>query len=146
MIPLFMTPQTLFEVALSAVQSAMPHLSKAEILDPPHGWFDAQFARQIAVHVTVRGLNVPQRRVAQINERRRGSICHAVRVVDTRITVSPAFCTTYLGISTAAKALVAKRSGKVAPFADRRVSNERRGGTGSSRLSCSVTPNEVYYG
>lgn len=84
----------LFEAAVSGVQSRLPHLSHADIAYPPHGLFDAQLARQIALHLLVRRLGAPKQRVARELARSREAVNRALKIVDERMA-KPEFATAY---------------------------------------------------
>ncbi len=84
----------LFEAAVAGVQSRMSHLSQEDILFPPHEWFDAALARQIAIHLMNSRFAVPKRRIAAELERSRESIARAIRTVDDRLA-RPEFAETY---------------------------------------------------
>ena len=53
----------LFEASVRGVQSRFAHLSEEDIAAPPHQWFDAALARQIALHLLVEHFDVPKRAV-----------------------------------------------------------------------------------
>ena len=84
----------LFEAAVCGVQSRLPHLSHADIAYPPHGLFDAQLARQIALHLVVRRLGAPKQRVARELARSREAVNRALKIVDERLA-KPEFATAY---------------------------------------------------
>ncbi|RFC63633.1 hypothetical protein DYI37_11555 [Fulvimarina endophytica] len=84
----------LFEAAVSGVQSRLPHLSHADIAYPPHGLFDAQLARQIALHLLVHRLGAPKQRVARELARSREAVNRALKIIDERMT-KPEFATAY---------------------------------------------------
>ena len=75
----------LFEASVSGVQTVFRHLSKADIAHPPHQWFDAALARQIAIHIAIRRFDVPLRRIARELERNRASVKAALQTVDERL-------------------------------------------------------------
>lgn len=71
---------------LFAVREGFPHLTIRDIVDPPHEWFDAALARQIAMHLVIREFGWPKRRVVEMEERSREAINRAIRTVDARIS------------------------------------------------------------
>ena len=75
----------LLEVAVSAVQAAFPHLSKEDIAFPPHHWFDAALARQIAVHVMVAEFQVPKNRIVRELQRNKAQVQRAMETVEERM-------------------------------------------------------------
>lgn len=75
----------LYEASIAGVRSAFPFLSETDIAYPPHHWFDAALARQIALHLLIEHFDVPKRRVAKELARSRGSIWQAVNTVDDRL-------------------------------------------------------------
>jgi hypothetical protein len=72
------------QCAFKAVQSGFRHLSIDDIRNPPHAWFDAALARQIAVTIMIREFDVPYRRIVAMHNRQRTSIHFAVQAVDRR--------------------------------------------------------------
>lgn len=75
----------LFEASVRGVKSRFPHLSEADIASPPHHWFDAALARQIALHLLVQHFDVPKRAVAEELERSRDAVNRALRTIDERL-------------------------------------------------------------
>lgn len=92
----------LFEAAVEGVQSRMPHLSEADIAFPPHAWFDAALARQIAIHIMNNRFFVAKKELARELARSREAINRAVRTVDERLA-QPEFADSYEAMSAAAK-------------------------------------------
>jgi hypothetical protein len=70
---------------LFAVREGFPHLAIRDIVDPPHEWFDAALARQIAMHLVIREFCWPKRRVVEMEDRSREAINRALRTIDARI-------------------------------------------------------------
>lgn len=70
--------------AVIAVAEAMPHLTVAAILFPPHAWFDAALARQIVVFILVNRLEVPRRVVSAVSLICREAVSRACRTVEAR--------------------------------------------------------------
>lgn len=70
---------------LFAVREGFPHLAIRDIVDPPHEWFDAALARQIAMHLVIREFGWPKRRVVEMEDRSREAINRALRTIDGRI-------------------------------------------------------------
>lgn len=75
----------LFEASVTGVQSSFTHLSKMDIAHPPHAWFDAALARQIAIHIVINRFDVPRRRLVEELERSREAVLRAMRTVDERM-------------------------------------------------------------
>ncbi|NVD39376.1 MULTISPECIES: hypothetical protein [Ensifer] len=92
-------------VCTIAVRDGFPHLSAADILDPPHQWFDAALARQIVMHLMIRECGWPKRRVVEVEERSREAINRALRTVDARMK-HPRFANHYQTIKTQARSLL----------------------------------------
>lgn len=74
-----------YRAALAAVQEVFPHLTLAQIVDPPQHMFDAALARQVAMHLTVARFDVPKRRFATLLGRSREAINRALRTIDWRL-------------------------------------------------------------
>lgn len=92
-----------FHACVAAVAKGFPHLSVEAILSPPHPWFDAALARQIAIHLMVHRFHIPKRRVALLQERSRESVSRGLRTIDERL-LTPTFETHYRRIETYAEA------------------------------------------
>ncbi|MDF1778773.1 MAG: hypothetical protein P1V13_22345 [Rhizobiaceae bacterium] len=75
----------LFEASVRGVRSRFPHLSEADIASPPHQWFDAALARQIALYLLVEEFAVPKRAVAEELARSREAVNRALRTVEDRL-------------------------------------------------------------
>ncbi len=69
-----------------AVREHFSHIAIREIIEPPHGMFDALLARQVAITLMRDAFNVPRRRIATILERQRTTISFAMRTVTDRRT------------------------------------------------------------
>lgn len=93
----------LFEASVRGVQSRFPHLSEADIASPPHHWFDAALARQIALHLLVQHFDVPKRAVAQELERSRAAVNRALQTIDERLEY-PEFQDAYTAMAESADA------------------------------------------
>lgn len=76
---------TIFEASVTGVQTGFKHLSRTDIAHPPHQWFDAMLARQIAIHIAVRRHHVALRRIARELDRNKGSVLLALKAVDRRL-------------------------------------------------------------
>ena len=74
-----------YRACVAAVGAGFPHLPIAAIIDPPHPWFDAAFARQIVLHLMIARFDIPKRRVDVDLRRSRDAIGRAMRVVDERL-------------------------------------------------------------
>jgi hypothetical protein len=48
------------------------------VIAPPHRWFDAALARQMVIHLMVKGFNIPKRRVVEMQGRSREAINRAL--------------------------------------------------------------------
>lgn len=83
-----------YRCCVAAVQIDFNHISVADILEPPHHWFDALLARQIAIHLLTTKYHVPRRRLEIILKRSRSTIAAAVTTVDNRLS-SPDFDRVY---------------------------------------------------
>lgn len=94
---------------LCAVKEGFPHLSIRDIVDPPHEWFDAALARQIAMHLVIREFGWPKRRVVEMEDRSREAINRALRTIDRRIA-HDRFALHYQTIAERARALLFLRS------------------------------------
>lgn len=77
--------EQLFEASVKGVQTEFKHLSFDDIMYPPHQWFDAALARQIAIHMMAHRFNVPKRRIAQELVRSRAAVNRALEIVDGRL-------------------------------------------------------------
>ncbi len=81
--------RALYELHLNscfaAVREGFPHLSVHEIVNPPHDWFDAALARQVAMHLMITELKWPKRRVVENEDRSREAINRALRIIDARL-------------------------------------------------------------
>jgi len=75
----------LFEASVKGVQTSFSHLSHDDIAYPPHRWFDAALARQIALHIMVNRFDIPKRRLALELQRSRESVTRALSTVTERL-------------------------------------------------------------
>jgi hypothetical protein len=91
-----------------AAKSGFPHLSVADIIEPPHQWFDAALARQVVVHLMVHEFAWPKRRVVQEEERSREAVNRALRTVDARLAF-PHFAAHYRSMADQARTLLTNR-------------------------------------
>lgn len=66
-------------------QEGFRHLALRDVIDPPHEWFDAALARQIAIHILATQFGVPKRRIVTMQARQRTSIAFAIHAVDRRL-------------------------------------------------------------
>jgi hypothetical protein len=89
----------------AATSELFPLLSIRDIIAPPHEWFDAALARQIAYHMMVRQFHVPKRRVCEEFGRAREAVNRGLRMIDERLS-EPAFSAGYHGAADRARALV----------------------------------------
>jgi hypothetical protein len=78
----------------AAAQTGFPHLALSEIIDPPHQWFDAMLARQVALHLAHRLFDIPRRRVVDLTGRGRAGMRLAIITIDDRMN-SEMFATAY---------------------------------------------------
>lgn len=104
---------TMLACCYRAVQSGFRHLALRDIIDPPHEWFDAALARQIAIHILNVEFDVPRRRIVKMQARRRASISSAIVTVDRRLD-DPVFMSAYRRISGKAMDLFMAEIQKVA--------------------------------
>lgn len=88
----------------AAVQSGFRHLALRHIIEPPHNWFDAALARQIAIYIFNIEFEVPRRRIVAMQARQRTSISFAIQAIDRRLE-DPAFAHAYLRMAARAKVL-----------------------------------------
>lgn len=77
--------ERLFQASVKGVQTEFKHLSFDDIMYPPHQWFDAALARQIAIHVLNSRFDVPKRRIAMELVRSRAAVNRALEIVDGRL-------------------------------------------------------------
>lgn len=96
----------IYRACLVAVGAGFPHLPLSAIIDPPHPWFDAAFARQIVLHLMIARFDIPKRRVDVDLRRSREAIHRAMRVVDERLD-SPEFEAHYRKMAAHAEELLA---------------------------------------
>lgn len=76
--------QVYFDASVTGVQTCFGHLSKEDIAHPPHRWFDAALARQIAIHILHNEFDIPRRQIVRELQRSRESVFRAMKVVDDR--------------------------------------------------------------
>ena len=88
-----------------AVRNGFPHLNARDIINPPHQWFDAALARQVVMHLMIRELDWPKRRVVEIEDRSREAINRALRTIDQRLE-TPRFETHYRRMACLARELM----------------------------------------
>ena len=74
-----------FDAAVSAVHTGFRHLSKEDIVHPPHRLFDALLARQIAIHIAIHRHQVARNALARELNRNRGQVKAALTSVDRRL-------------------------------------------------------------
>jgi hypothetical protein len=96
------------DAAVTAVAELLPHLDRADILHPPHAWFDAALARQMVVHVLVEEFGAPKRVVSAVSLMNREAIVRGLRVIDRRLQ-SPAFARTMARIRDRAADILSER-------------------------------------
>jgi hypothetical protein len=77
--------QAMLSACYAAAQSGFRHLALRHIINPPHEWFDAALARQIAIHILATRFDVPRRRIVEMQQRQRTSISFAIRAIDNRL-------------------------------------------------------------
>lgn len=92
----------------AAVSEHFPHLSLRDVIAPPHQWFDAALARQIALHLMVRQFNLPKRRVVEMQQRSREAVNRALRTIDERLVDRP-FASSYGAMAERAHILLIHR-------------------------------------
>lgn len=95
-------PAAAYAAAVEGVRTGFGHLSAADIAYPPHQWFDAMLARQIAIHIAIRRLQIGQRRLAREIERNKGAIVKALQTVERRRADS-CFAAAYEAMAAAAE-------------------------------------------
>lgn len=96
-----------------AASEGFPHLSIAEIIEPPKDMLDAFLVRQVVMHLMVEQFCWPKRRVAEETFRNRGTFNHGLRVIDERLR-SLKFENHYRTIAARASELLAARIREVA--------------------------------
>lgn len=99
--------------AVKAVQGAFSHLPTAQIINPPRAYKDAQFARQIAIHIMVHGLGIEQRQICRMQGRQRTSIHFAIRSVEQRLECA-VFRAAYERMKSDARARLVQQAGLAA--------------------------------
>lgn len=77
--------QTMLACCFRGAQFGFRHLALRDIIDPPHEWFDAALARQIAIHILAVKFDVPRRRIVKMQARQRTSISFALTAVERRL-------------------------------------------------------------
>ncbi len=82
--------QVMLSCCYAAVKTGFSHLALRHIITPPHEWFDAMLARQIAIHLLATIFDVPRRRIVAMQQRQKTAIRHAINTVDNRLE-DPAF-------------------------------------------------------
>ncbi|MFD1792111.1 hypothetical protein ACFSE0_10725 [Ochrobactrum teleogrylli] len=105
--------QVMLACCYAGVQTGFRHLALRDIIDPPHQWFDAMLARQIAIHIMATDFGVPKRRIVAMQQRQRTSISFAIRAVDCRIE-NPTFEAAYRRMASRAVNLFEKQLEKAA--------------------------------
>lgn len=93
--------------SIAAVSEHFSHLAVRDIIEPPHEWFDAMLARQVALHVVIAAFNVPKRRVVEMQGRSREAINRGLRTIDQR-RFDPVFNQQYEKIADRARTLLAE--------------------------------------
>lgn len=86
--------QVMLTCCFTAVKSGFQHLAMRDIIEPPHEWFDAALARQVAIHLFHVHFDVPKRRIHEMMNRRRASIAAAIHTIDNRLEC-PVFARAY---------------------------------------------------
>ena len=96
--------QLMMSACYLSVSEHFSHLAIRDIIDPPHGLFDALLARQVAITLTVEVFCVPRRRIAHILDRQRGRICAINKIIEIR-RECPVFNAAFERMGTRAKAI-----------------------------------------
>lgn len=94
-----------YEAAIEAVAERFCWLDLSAIAEPPHNWFDAYLARQIAVHITCEYFDVPRRRLSLLTDRARQRIGEAIGIIEDRRD-DAAFEAAYRAMCSRAQALL----------------------------------------
>jgi len=68
-----------------AVQLGFRHLPLRFIISPPHEYFDAHLARQIAIHLFATQFDTPRRRIVAMTGLARTTVHGALATVDARL-------------------------------------------------------------
>lgn len=69
----------------AGVQLGFKHLPLRFIIDPPHEYFDAHLARQIAIHIFASRFDTPRRRIVAMTGLARSTVAGAIMTVDNRM-------------------------------------------------------------
>lgn len=95
----------------TAVREHFSHIAIRDIIDPPHGMFDAMLARQIAITLMRDAFNVPRRRIANILDRQRTTISFNMQTVTGR-RACPVFDIAYGRIASRAREIYLRETRK----------------------------------
>ncbi|MBB4066243.1 hypothetical protein [Gellertiella hungarica] len=96
--------QLMMSACYLAVSEHFSHLAIRDIIDPPHGLFDALLARQVAITLMWDEFCVPRRRIAIMLNRQRGRICTITKIIEVR-RECPVFDAAFLRMGKYAKAI-----------------------------------------
>lgn len=73
-----------YSVAITVVANRFCWLDPQLIENPPHTFFDAYLARQIAIHIACEFFGVPRRRLAEMTNRARARLAEAIAAIENR--------------------------------------------------------------
>jgi hypothetical protein len=99
--------------AIAAVSEHFSHLAVCDIIEPPHEWFDAMLARQVALHIVISFFDIPKRRVVEMQGRSREAINRGLRAIDRRCQ-DPVFKLQYDKMTDRAQALLTEQLAEAA--------------------------------
>jgi len=77
--------QVMLACSYAGAQLGFRHLPLRFIIDPPHEFFDAHLARQVALHIFAAQFDVPRRRIAAMTGIGRWTLRNAVIAIDSRL-------------------------------------------------------------
>lgn len=105
--------QLMLTCCFRAVREHFSHIAIRQIIEPPHGMFDALLARQVALTLMRDAFNVPRRRIAAMLDRQRTTISFAMRTVTDR-RACPVFDIAYERMGARARDLYLRETRKAA--------------------------------
>lgn len=73
------------QCAYEGVAKVFQHIAIETMRNPPHGMFDAQLARQVAIHILNVDMGLPRNRITAMMGRQRTSTSFAIQAVDRRL-------------------------------------------------------------
>lgn len=82
------------QACFAAVREGFPHLAVCDIVKPPHEWFDAALARQVAYHLMAYEFHWPRRRIMENEGRSREGLHRGMQRINRRLQ-TPRFSAHY---------------------------------------------------